>query len=428
MLKKATTTNETKGKSKKTRRSNGEGSVTQRKDGTYMGRVSVGWDKNGNPKRHAVYGKTVAEVREKMVKIQHEMNTGIYIEPNRMNISEWMDIWLEEYKKSSVRPSTFVSYEMNTRRHIKPHIGKLLLKDLRPDHIQKMYNTLLKSGHEDGISGLSPKTIRNIHNALHEALQQAMRNGIVMRNVSEAVTLPRRSKPQMRVLSVEEQEQFLKTLEGDRLEMAFRLDLSTGLRMGELLALSWNDVDLSEGVIRVVQSLNRIKNFDDNSTTKTSLVFQETKTQSGQRSIPLPEPIIEDLKIHKQKQQEELELLGLKNKYNLVLTSEAGTPIDPRSFIRKFHNLINKAGLEHANVHSMRHTFATRLLEANEHAKVVQEMMGHSSISLTLDIYSHVLPDKKKSAAAKLTKLFERKPEESNKIQEPAAPYLALCS
>ncbi len=105
---------------------------------------------------------------------------------------------------------------------------------------------------------------------------------------------------------------------------------------------------------------------------------------------------IEDLKIHKQKQQEELELLGLKNKYNLVLISEAGTPIDPRSFIRKFHNLINKAGLEHANVHSMRHTFATRLLEANEHAKVVQEMMGLSSISLTLDIYSYVLPDRKK--------------------------------
>lgn len=284
----------------------------------------------------------------------------------------------------------------------------MFIKDLRPENLQKLYNEKSSSGRADGgKGGLSPKTVRNIHNIIHDALSQAVKNELIIRNVSEVTSLPRRPKKEMRVLTVEEQQKFMKIIESDTWSAAFFLDLASGLRLGELLALRWKDVDLKEGIVKVRQSLNRLKNFDTKDGGKTQIVFQEPKTAKGTRNIPIPESIVEKLKIHQANQEKEKEKHGTSyNKNNLVFCSSVGTHIEPRSFIRKLHRLVKKAGIEHTNVHSMRHTFASHSLELGIHPKIVQEMLGHANISMTLDTYSHVMPEMKKDAATKLNSLF----------------------
>ena len=297
---------------------------------------------------------------------------------------------------------------MIIRLHIKPVLGDMFIKDLRPENLQKLYNEKSSSGRADGgKGGLSPKTVRNIHNIIHDALSQAVKNELIIRNVSEVTSLPRRPKKEMRVLTVEEQQKFMKIIESDTWSAAFFLDLASGLRLGELLALRWKDVDLKEGIVKVRQSLNRLKNFDTKDGGKTQIVFQEPKTAKGTRNIPIPESIVEKLKIHQANQEKEKEKHGTSyNKNNLVFCSSVGTHIEPRSFIRKLHRLVKKAGIEHTNVHSMRHTFASHSLELGIHPKIVQEMLGHANISMTLDTYSHVMPEMKKDAATKLNSLF----------------------
>lgn len=211
-------------------------------------------------------------------------------------------------------------------------------------------------------------------------------------------------------LTLEEQIKFLEAVKNDRLCSTFTLALASGVRLGELLAIRWQDVDFKEGVIKIRQALSRVKVLDENSPTKTKLIFQEPKTKAGKRSIPIPPAVITELKKHKKKQNEEKLIAGPAYIDNdLVFCTEIGKPTEPTNLIRKFKSLIKQAGLKNVNFHALRHTYATRLLEVNEHPKVVQEILGHSSISMTLDTYSHVMPDVKKAAAAKINSLFETK-------------------
>lgn len=183
--------------------------------------------------------------------------------------------------------------------------------------------------------------------------------------------------------------------------------MATGLRVGELLALRWQDIDLDKNALNVRQSLGRIKTFDEGSSAKSKLAFGEPKTKAGKRLIPLPHHVVSLLKQHKRNQAEEKLKLGSGfNKENLVFCSLSGTPIDPKNFDRKFKSILKRAGLEKINLHILRHTFATRMLELNEHPKVVQEILGHANISITLDTYSHVLPEIKHAAAQKIEHLF----------------------
>lgn len=244
----------------------------------------------------------------------------------------------------------------------------------------------------------------------HEALDQAVKNQLVPRNVTEMTTLPRLKKKDIKFFTLEEQDRFMDAIVGDKLEIAFVLALSTGMRIGEILALRWKDVDLREGVIRVTQSLNRIKIHDPKSKKKTELCFQETKTKSGRRSIPLPENVLMELKAYKLKQQhEQSNVISLFSDNDLVVCTELGNPVEPRNLMRSFYRIIKAAKIPKTNFHSLRHTFASRALEVGIPPKVVQEMLGHSTIVMTLDTYSHVIPDMKKDAAAKINNLFERK-------------------
>lgn len=382
-------------------RGNGEGTIFQRDKNTWVAEVTTGRDpETGRLKRQTIYGKEKKEVKEEMDRIKYELNMGIYVEPTKLTVGEWFDTWLKDYKTPPyVKLSTYVSYEMYIRVHIKPVLGDTPLKELRPEQLQRFYNQKFKSGRSDGAGGLSAKTIRNIHNMVHECLSQAIKNGLLMRNVSEAVTLPKVVKKEVRIMTSKEEKLFIRALEGERLKPAFITDLNTGLRLGELLGLSWDNVDFQNKVIKVRQSLNRLKNLDDNAQTKTRLYLEKgLKTKKSRRDIPISDYLVSVLKQHKQLQSME----GVTNINNLVFCSEAGTPYEPRSFIRKMHAITEKAGIPRVNVHSMRHTFASRLLEAGVDLKIVQELLGHENISLTADTYTHVSQDLKRSAIDKL--------------------------
>lgn len=411
-----------KAKKKGRERGNGEGCISQRKDGTWCAVITIGRKEDGSLKRRFFYGKTREEAAGKLTKALAELQQGTYVEPSKLTVGEWLDTWLKEYSRPHTRPTTRDNYEMVIRVHIKPAISNILLSKLTATHLQKFYNDLLAKGRKDGKGGLSSRTVRLAHTIMHASLKQALQSGLVVKNVSEATKPPRMQKQEMRVLTPEEMDRFLKAIEGDRLAAAFLLDLSTGLRRGELLALRWQDMDLrwqdgelKEGVVNVKRTLVRV-NVEDGST-KTALTYQEPKTKHGRRMVPIPGEVLPELKSHKVRQaQERLKLGEAYENNNLVFCAVDGKPLDPSSFGKHFSKLVQQAGIKGATMHTLRHTYATRLLEANEHPKVVQELLGHSNITMTLDTYSHVMPELKRAAAAKLNGLFAKK--KSPSVQE----------
>ncbi|QCX33507.1 site-specific integrase [Caloramator sp. E03] len=382
------------------KRGNNEGTIYRRPNGLWCAQITLGRDEMGKLKRMTFYGKTRQEVSEKINKALTSYSAGILVEPSQITLGNWLNTWLFEYKKNSLRPSTLQSYEYLIRYHINPALGHYKLKELRSEHIQLCYNEKLKEG-------LSPKTIRNLHNVINAALKQAVKNNLITRNVTETTSLPKYKKKEIKVLTLEEQDKFIKALEGERLKAAFILALSTGLRQGELLALTWDNIDFKEGTLTVKKSLKRVKNFDKSIKKNTVLIFQEPKTSSGIRIVPIPPSVIEELKEHRKAQlQEKLKAGEVYEDNNLVFASELGRPIEHSHLLRVFYRITEKANID-INFHALRHTYATRLLETNEHPKVVQEILGHKDITTTLNIYSHVMPEVKKAAAMKINHLFE---------------------
>lgn len=259
------------------------------------------------------------------------------------------------------------------------------LKDLKPDRARRLYRKKLDFG-------LSRRTVRLIHTVLSKSLKQAVLDGILPRNVCEAVKAPRNTKREMHPLSPAETRLFLETAKGDRLEALYVVAISTGLREGELLGLRWTDVNLERGAVQVRQQLTR---------TKDGLSFTSPK-RGKSRNVKLTEKAVEVLKDHYNRQNEDRARLGnfWKNS-GLVFTSTVGTPMDVGNLTyRSFRPLLKRAGLPQIRVHDLRHTAATLLLGKGVHPKIVQEMLGHSTIAQTMDTYSHVLPDMQEGAVA----------------------------
>jgi integrase len=387
------------------KRGNNEGSIVRRKDGRWMASITIGRDsQTGKLKRACFYGKTRQQAADQLAKALSDLNRGAFVAPHKLTVGQWLKTWLWEYKRPGVRPLTFMSYEALVRCHLQPTLGHIPLRDLRPDQVQGFYNAKRDAG-------LSPRTVRCLHTVLHGALKQAMKNQLVMRNISEATTLPRKHTRKIRPFTLDEMHRLLTAIQQDRWFPAVLLDLGTGLRRGELLALRWQDIDLQTGLLQVRQSLERVK---IHGTTyegkKTRLLFQEPKTSYGRRTVPIPEDIVEELKRHKARQAQEKLLLGpAYEDHGLVFCHPNGQPIDPKSFSRRFEWMLKSASLPHLRFHDARHTFATLMLELGESPKTVQSMLGHSSIAITLDIYSHVSLDLEKRAAARLNAVFRER-------------------
>jgi integrase len=305
-------------------------------------------------------------------------------------LADYLDRWLEDSVRDSVKQRTFENYAYVVRLHLAPILGHLKLKAL--SHVQGLYRSKLDSG-------LSRRTVQLIHTTLHKALKQAVRWGLVPRNVTEAVTSPKPNKKEIHPLTPRQARTLLDAVKGERFQALYVLAVTAGLRRGELLGLRWGDVDLERGYVQVRQQLIR--------TTEQGLTFTSPKGGKS-RSVRLTASAVKALESHRERQLEEkLRLAGLWNENGLVFTTAIGTLVDGDNLVkRSFTPLVDRTRLFQIRFHDLRHTFATLLLTRGTHPKVVQEMLGHADISQTMDTYSHVLPDMQKGAVGEIERVL----------------------
>ncbi len=398
------------------RRANTEGTLFQRKsDLLWIGRIPNGFYPNGKVKYVIISGKEQADVVEKMKKSKSEIYTHNYIEPNAITVSDWLEKWLNITIKTSIKNSTWISYERLIHNHIIPCIGGIKLSKLQTSDLQKFYNDKQtgarldkkkvngKMVFRDG--GISASTIRQINVIMHSALKQALSEQIIHHNIAEFVKLPKLPTKEMKTLDIKDIDRFLEAAKRSRYYMAFYLELYTGMRKGELLGIRWKDIDFKNGKIKVVQQLVKEKKY----------VIRELKTESSQnRVIAIPDEVINELKEHKYKQELELRSIGKNDieiaehfKTGLVFTGQGGLFVQPRYFDKCCKYILSNAKLDDIRIHDLRHTFGLLSLQAGADIKTLQSDLGHRSISTTLDVYGHVNEEMKRDAANKRSTLLK---------------------
>ena len=377
------------------KRGRNEGGITKRhsRDGRLIGfQVQVRLP-NGNRKTIGTV-PTMKEARLLAQKAQVALDAGRLSEDRRQRLDDYLQAWIAS-KAPGLAVKTVVCYDLN-RRRLSPHIGSTRLDALRPSHIQQAYADLSHSG-------LAPRSVRQCHVLLHAALRDAVRLGIVPINVVDAVTAPREPYTEMETLSIEDVRELFRATENDWLHPLWVVLATTGLRLGEALGLRWEDVDLDRGTLTVRRALQRHSGK--------GLVIVDPKSASSRRTIELTDIAISTLSRHRNnwlRQRERLD--GEWAGTNAVFASEAGTPLDPTNVNHRFARTVKAAGLRRVRVHDLRHTAATLALQQGVNPKVVQEMLGHSSIMLTLGTYSHVVQPIRREAAERMNALFEPTP------------------
>jgi integrase len=351
------------------RRGRGEGSIYRRKDGMWVAQYTIG------DKRRYLYGKTKAEVTEKLTKAMADRDSGLVFDAGKMTVGEYLDRWLDSIR-DTLRRRTWTRHEEVVRLHLKPSLGGIRLDRVNALQIQSLYRTKLDSG-------LSPRTVRIIHTTLHKAFKQAVKWTLIPRNVVEYVDPPKIPKKEIKPLSEEQVKTLLQAAQGDKLQALYVLAVHTGMRSGELLGLKWQDVDLEGGTVQVRRSV-----FNGH--------IESPKGTKGNRSIKLTGASIRALQGHKRTGE-------------WVFCTRVQTPISVHNLHnRSWKPLLLKAGLPHATrFHDLRHTCATLLLSKGVHPKIVQEVLGHSSTTITMDTYSHVLPNMQEKAVEAMEDIFE---------------------
>jgi integrase len=318
---------------------------------------------------------------------------GLVYDAGSMSVGEYLNGWLKDSLRGTVRASTVERHEINIRVHIVPTLGRLKLKTLTPANVRGLHREKLDAG-------LSPATVRKIHSTLHKALAQAVADGLLPRNAAD-VRAPRPMPEEMRPLSEDEARRFLDTASeaGDRYEALYVLAITTGLRRGELLALRWEDADLERGTLRVGRSLTREKG---------RYLMGDTKTKKGRRRVNLTPRTVAALKAHRKRQLEErVRLAGLREDRGLIFSTQTGAIVSPENLVkRSFKPLLKRAGLPEVRFHDLRHTCATTLRGRSVHPKLVQELLGHATVAMTLDTYSHYLPSMGDQAGGAMGEAF----------------------
>ncbi len=381
------------------RRGKNEGSIFQRKDGRWVGQIQIGHYPDGKRKFVTYYGKTRREVARKLEDSIASFNHHTFIEPSRITFEEWVWYWMKNFKSRSVSPSTYARYFSLINNYISPQIGYMKLQDVRSIHIQAVYNYCVDHH-------LSGSCIKHIHTVFKQSLDQAINQNLISTNPAlKTIRPPVRNKP-VTVLTVEQQERLIATLKNDTMGTLIKMALGTGARIGELLGLKWENVDFENMEINIVQGLVREFEFDEENKVAhaVNLKLSKLKTESSLRTIPLTTHLASVLREYKKNQRKYMKKLdsNITCITSLVFTDESGNYLDEANARKKYALLLKKAGIPHIKFHALRHTFATRILEANVHPKVAQELLGHSNASTTLDIYSHVLPNQKRDAIKKL--------------------------
>ena len=341
---------------------------------------------------------TKTDAEKQLTKKLGELDNGLLNGQSNQTLNEYLDVWLETIARPRLHRRTFEDYKNLMRLHVRDELGNLKLSDLKAIHIQRLYGELQTK------KKLAARRIRYVHAVLSSALKKAVELDILPRNVAKLVQLPKETKKEMDVLTEDECGSFLNALKDERLETMFSFALATGLRPEEYLALQWKDIDFAKNTATVRRAVIRLP--------KSDWYFSEPKTKGSRRTLPLPVTLVKELRTHRRKQNEERLKLGAAwQNHDLVFPSEVGTPSTHSNITQIYKRILRKAELRTSlRLYDLRHSHATLLLKAGVHAKVVSERLGHSTIALTLDVYSHVLPSMQAEAAAHLeTMLYRQK-------------------
>ncbi len=370
-------------------RANGDGDVFGRKNKegkitSYRG-AYVGPD----GKRRYVSGSTKEGARKALREGRTNSDAGLVFDAGKLTLGDYLDRWLADSVRDTVRQRTYERYESIVRVHLIPSIGRVKLKALTPAHVRALYRERLDSG-------LAARTVLHLHRTLSKALKQATDDGLIPRNAAGPVKPPRPRREEIRPLNREQVRVLFAAASerqgkaGDRLEALYVVAVTAGLRRGELLGLKWEDVDLEAGMIQVRRTLSEPKG---------GYIFEAPKSGKG-RQIRLARKAATALREHRKRQlAERMEHAGLWQDHGLVFPSTVGTPLSGGNLTRAFKAMLKRAVLPEIRFHDLRHTCATLLLRQGVNPKYVQDLLGHDDISLTLNVYSHVLPDMGDAAA-----------------------------
>ncbi len=386
--------------------------IYRKKNGLYEGRFQY------QEKSYSIYGRNVKKLEKELAELRYEVEHGIKGKGDDISLDEWFEIWLYDYKRMTIKETTMNRYEDYYDRYIRPKLGQKSLSFFKPIMIQRHLNQMAEDDY-------STKTIADTYNILHSMFKVAVQNEMLNKNPCDAVILPKTKKKEKRVLTIEEQQAVLEYSKGRLCENLVRVALGTGMRVGELHGLTWKDIDFEAREIHVNKTLVYVRNKDSG---KYGFKFQIPKTMSSIRTIPMPDAVYYALR----KQKELLKDMKLCAKHwnptpgfeNMVFLNVSGRPrqsIDFRNDLERVKQAINKDRkklakkenrepelMEHFYPHSLRHTFATRCFEAGIDAKTVQIYLGHASIAITMDLYTHVTDEKSREEMEKLDRLYKQ--------------------
>ena len=369
------------------RRGNNEGTIARRADGRWEAKISL-----PGGQRRSFYGRTQREAQEKKTAALHAVQRGIPVPGDALTVKDLLGAWLRDSAAQRVRPTTLKSYESKVRNHLIPAIGRVPITRLTPQHVEKMMNDQLAAG-------VPPRSVHHHRAVLRAALNVAMRWGLVDRNVASLAAPPHIPDREVRALNTADAQALLTAVSGDRLEALFTVALAVGLRQSEALGLQWGDVDLEGATLTVQRTLQRVDR---------AYRFMEPKTQRSRRTIGLPLPVVRSLREHRARQLENRLRAGSTWEGagcgNLVFCDEMGAPLSGTHVTRRLQALLRAAGLPEMQYHGLRHGAATLMAAQGVTARDAMETLGHSQISTTMEIYTHVAPEVQKDVAVRMAK------------------------
>lgn len=356
------------------KRGQNEGSIFKRADGRWCAQMNLGYI-NGKRKRKYFYGDTRREVQERLTKTLRDIQQGLPIASERLTVEQFLTRWLEDSVRSSVRPRTYAEYEMRTRNHFIPTFGKVALEKLTAQHVQAFVADRLADG-------LSPRYVRTLLTTFRQALNRAVRWGLVQRNVASLVDTPKVERKEERILAPDDARRFLESAKEDRLESLYWVLLTTALRSGEARGLRWQDIDLAAGTLTVRVQVQRVNG---------TMQLVPPKTEKSRRTIAVAPVTVAALKRQRARQREERLLAGSRWQENgLVFTGITGGPVDTATFARKLSLALTRAGLPSMSPHRLRHSAATFMAVAGVNPRIAMDALGHADLAMTMGIYQHV--------------------------------------